>query len=120
MQRINIHLTGWKSRSNGKRWQRRRLTVRRLMMLATIGAVLFAAARSTGRFQFCMQLADNHAWLRSREPWVGGMVPGTADQERLVIEPSRVRAEYYGRQEAKYRGAAWRLWEAVPPTDPPQ
>jgi hypothetical protein len=77
------------------RWPRRRLTVRRLMMLVAIGAVLFAAARSTHRFRLCMQFADNYAWLRSLEPWARGMIAGTTAQERLVIEPSRIRAEYY-------------------------
>ncbi len=102
------------------RWPRRRLTVRRLMILVAIGAVLFAAARSTRRFRLCMDLADNYAWLRSQEPWAKGMVVETKEQERSVIEPSRIRAAYYARQEAKYRWAAWKFWETVPSADPPQ
>ncbi len=89
------------------------------MILVAIGAVLFAAARSTRRFRLCMDLADNYAWLRSQEPWVRGMLAGTTDQERLVIEPSRMRARYYARQWAKYRHGAWRFWETVPRPDPP-
>jgi hypothetical protein len=96
-----------------------RTTTRRLMILVAIGAVLFAAARSSGRFRFCMHLADNYGWLRSQEPYARGMVAGTMDQERLVVEPSRVRADYYGRTERMYRRAAWRFWEPIPTTPPP-
>src|SRR5438093_1414785 len=96
-----------------------RTTTRRLMILIAIGAIVFAAARSWPRFVLCRQLAENYAWLKAQEPWSRGMVGGTSDQERLVVEPSRVRAEYYARLEAKYRGAAWRFWEPIPPPDPP-
>ncbi len=64
------------------RWLRRRLTVRRLMILVAVGAVLFAAARSTRRFRRCMDLVNDYAWFRSREPWAKGMVVGTKEQER--------------------------------------
>jgi hypothetical protein len=37
-----------------------------------------------------MQLATNYDWLRTQEPWAQGMVAGTEDHERLVVEPSRM------------------------------
>jgi hypothetical protein len=95
-----------------------RRTTRRLMNLVAIGAVRVAVARSTGRLRLCLQLADNSAWLRTQEPWTGGMVTATPDQARLVIEPTRVSAEYYSRQEAKYRRAVGRFRESVPQPDP--
>ena len=63
------------------------------MILVGIGAILFAAARSGGRFRLCMRLAEEYAWLRSQEPWAGGMDRWTTDRERRVVEPSRMRAE---------------------------
>ena len=37
----------------------------------------------------------------------------------FVVEPSRMRAEYYGRTERMYRRAAWRFWDPIPPPPPP-
>src|SRR5947209_7340515 len=92
-----------------------RTTTRRLMILVAIGAIAFAAARSWPRFVLCRQLAANYAWLKAQEPWARGMAAATPDQERTVLAPSRVRAEYYGRTERMYRRAAWRFWEPIPP-----
>jgi hypothetical protein len=101
------------------RLPRPRLTIRRLMILVAIGGVLIATARSTRRFRLCMQLADNYAWLRSREPWARGMIAWATNRDRLVIEASRGRAEYYARLSAKYRFGAWCFWETIPRPDPP-
>jgi hypothetical protein len=84
-----------------------------------IAAILFAAARSCGRFRLCLEQADGYAWLKSREPWAKGMVLGTTERERQVVELSRERADYYRRQEARFRRAAWRFWEPFPLSDPP-
>lgn len=98
---------------------RARPTIRRLMILIATGGVLFAAARSSERFRLCMRLAEEYAFLGSQEPWARGMVRCSTDREREIAEPSRMRAEYYARQSAKFRLAAWFFWEPIPSPDPP-
>jgi hypothetical protein len=95
------------------------MTTRRLMILVALVALPLAAVGPARRFRQCAQLAENYAWLRSLEPYARGIVAGTPEQEQLIVEPSRLRAEYYARQQANYRQVAWRFWEAVPQPDPP-
>ena len=76
------------------------MATRRPMILVAIGSVPLAAVDPARRFRQCVQLADNYAWLRAEEPDARGMVAGTIEPERLVVEPSRMRAEYSARQEA--------------------
>ncbi len=92
-----------------------RFTVRRMIVVVVVTAVLMDAARTGWHFWYCWNMAKAAADLRAMGPWRCGMVESTPEQERSFAEYCAKHAEHYSRLVAKYHRAAWRPWEAIPP-----
>jgi hypothetical protein len=98
-----------------------RFTTRRIMIAAAAIAAILGAGRAAWRCWYCWKSAEDYALLRSMvTAEMCGMVPWTAEQRRVAAEGDRKLMEYYSRDEAKYRRAAWRFWEPTPPWPNPR
>ena len=97
------------------RLPRLRFTVRRMMFAVAFAAMLMGTARAGWHSWYCWKMAEAIAQVKSMQTWRCGMIDNTPEEERAWAESCEKRSAHYAGLEAKYRRAAWKPWESIPP-----
>ena len=100
---------------------RRKVTIRQLMMLIALWAVVMGTWRLHRWCAYCIERAEYHGAQEAlhRYPWPGAIIPAQAGLTGKASRPRPELADYHFRMRQKWeRAAAW-PWLSVEPDPPP-